>query len=259
MVQSEIVQVDVAFLTYNPKRCADTPSVKQDDSCAIGLGDLKKHRDHKRREKESMGSEAYHHYKWYNSMLVHELKQFSENSKLKIIHWHIESGNVEAFMMGGVLYKAVSIIIGADMEHWYCANTGKDGSHSYGSRYRKNDQQHEENTSKIACFTIDDNEATFVVKPSSEELSKCTMEICANNCIECKKFRSPFTRSNTVSHCACYPDRDEFRSIDESDLEIDSDFEDLDIAQPPITFYGRRGKLNRRFQLNVIREESITN
>ena len=259
MVQSEIIQVDVAFLTYNPKLCADTPSVRQDDSCVVGLSDLKKHRDHKRRERETMGIEAYHHYKWYNSMLVHELKQAAENSRVKIVHWHIESGNVEAFMMGGVLYKAVSIIIGADMEHWYCANTGKNGSNSYGSRYRRNDRQHEENTEKFAYFTIDDNEATFVVKPLSEELSKCTLEVCANNCIECKKFRSPFTKTNTISQCACYPDRDEFCSIEESDLDIDSDTEDPDIAHLPSTFFGRRGKLNRRFQLNVIREESITN
>lgn len=258
MVQSEVVQIDVAFLTYNSKLCADTPSVRQDDSCLVEIQDLKKHRDHKRRERESMGIEAYHHYKWYNSMLVHELKQSPENSKLKIIHWHIESGNVEAFMMGGDLYKAVSIIIGADMEHWYCANTGKDGSHSYGSRYRNNERQHDLNTDKIACFTIDDDEATFVIKPSSEDISKCTMEVCANNCIECKKFRSPFTKTNTISQCACYPDRNEFCSIEESDLDIDSDFEDPDIAHLPTTFFGRYGKFSRRFKLNVIREESIT-
>lgn len=260
MVQSEIIQVDVAFLTYNPKRLADTPQVKQDDSCVIGLDELRKHREQKRREREKMGIEAYHHYKWYNSMLVHELKQSSESSKLKIIHWHIESGNVEAFMMGGVLYKAVSIIIGADMEHWYCANTGKDGTSSFGSRYRKNEQQqHEKNTEKIACFTIDDDEATFVVKPSSESLSKCTAEVCANNCIECKKFRSPFTKTNSISRCACFPNREDFCSIVESDLDIDSDLEDPDIAHLPATFFGRRGMLNQRFKLNVIREESITN
>lgn len=259
MVQSEIVQVDVAFLTYNPKRCADTPSVEQNDPCVVSLNELKKHRDHKRRERETLGLEAYHHYKWYNSMLVHELKQSSENSKLKIIHWHIESGNVEAFMMGGVLYKAVSIIIGAEMEHWYCANTGKDGSHSYGSRYRKNDRQHEINTKKIACFTIDDDEATFVVKPSNEEILKCTVNVCANNCIECKKFRSPFTKTNTISQCVCFPDRKDFCSIDESDLDADSESEDPDIAHLPSKFFGRRGRINRRFQLNAIREESITN
>lgn len=258
MVQSEIVQVDVAFLTFNPKRCADTPSVKQDNSCVAGVSELQKHRDYKRREKNSMGAEAYHHYKWYNSMLMHELKAFSESAKLKIIHWHIESGNVEAFMMGGVLYKAVSIVIGADMEHWYCANTGKDGTHSYGSRYRKQQkhQQHELNTKKIACFTIDDDEATLVIKPSTEGLTRCTIDICANNCIECKKFRSPFTKTSSKSRCVCYPDRDDFRSINDSDLENETE-SDEDIAQLPHQFFNRKGKFHRRFKLNAIHEESI--
>lgn len=258
-MQSEIIQIDVAFLTYNSKLCADTPTVKQDNSCVAGIYELRKHRDYKRRDKEKMGPEAYHHYKWYNSMLVHELRAAAENSKLKIIHWHIESGNTEAFMLGGVLYKAVSIIIGAEMEHWYCANTGKDGTKSYGSRYRNHSRQHDVNIKKIACFTIDDDEATFVIKPSTEGLSKCTIDVCANNCIECKKFRSPFTKTNTISQCACYPSRDEFRSIVESDLEIDSDNEDPDIAHLPSTFFGKKGRFNRRFTLNAIREESIIN
>jgi hypothetical protein len=259
MVQSEIIQIDVAFLTYNPKRCADTPSVQQDSSCVAGLNELIKHREHKRSEKTAMGPEAYHHYKWYNSMLSHELKACTENTKLKIIHWHIESGNTEAFMMGGVLYKAVSIIIGTEMEHWYCANTGKDGTHSYGSRWRNDRQMHESNTKKIACFTIDDDEALLVIKPTTDGLTKCTLEVCANNCIDCKKFRSPFTKNNSKSKCACFPSRDEFRSINDSDLESNSDSDDPDIAYLPSTFFGKKGKFNRRFRLNAIREESISN
>lgn len=254
MVQNQIVQIDVAFLTYNPKRCSDTPSVKQDNSCMAGMSDLRRHRDQKRREKEPMGPDAYHHYKWYNSMLVHELRAASENSKLKVIHWNIESGNTEAFMMGGVLYKAVSIIIGSEMEHWYCANVGKDGTHSYGSRYRNN-YQHERNTEKIACFTIDDNEATLVVKPSSDDLPKCTKEICANNCIECKKFRSPFTETSTISRCACFPSREDFRRIEESDLDNSESTDEEDIAQLPSTALGKRRHFNPRFRLNAIREE----
>lgn len=258
MVQSQIVQVDVAFLTYNSKRCADTPSVKQDSSCMAGLNDLRKHREYKRGDKAKMEVQAYQHYKWYNSMLVHELKASSNDSKLKIIHWHIESGNTEAFMMGGVLYKAVSIIIGADMEHWYCANARTDIKPSYGSRYRSNDRQHYANTNKIACFTIDDNEATLVVQPSLDGVSKCSKDVCANNCIECKKFRSPFTKTNTISQCACFPSRDEFQSIEESDLESDSEQEDPDIAHLPRTFFGRRGQFLPRLKLNAIREESIS-
>ena len=70
-------------------------------------------------------------------MLMNELdaSEDASNCKLKIVHWHIESGNAEAFKMNDVVYKAVSIIIGTDMEHWYCANTGRNASHSYGSRF----------------------------------------------------------------------------------------------------------------------------
>lgn len=55
MVQNKIIHVDVAFLSYDPKRCSDTPSVKQDNACVIELWALRKHREIKRREKESMG------------------------------------------------------------------------------------------------------------------------------------------------------------------------------------------------------------
>jgi hypothetical protein len=55
MVQNKVIQVDVAFLTYDPKRCASTPQVKQDNSCIVGIGDLKRHRDMKRKDKDKMG------------------------------------------------------------------------------------------------------------------------------------------------------------------------------------------------------------
>lgn len=55
MVQNKIIQVDVAFLTYDPKRCADSPLVKQDNSCVVGLEHLKRHREMKKREKDVMG------------------------------------------------------------------------------------------------------------------------------------------------------------------------------------------------------------
>jgi len=255
MVQSKIIHVDVAFLTYNSKRCVDTPSVKQDSSCMTTLQQLHAHRDEKRSKKESMGPDAYNHYKWYNSMLCHELRGQCKNTTLKVIHWTIESGNTEAFMLAGVLFKAVSIIIGGSMEHWYCANIGKNASTSYGSRYRNNSRQHELNTKKIACFTIDDDEATLVVHPTSNAVSKCTPEVCVNNCIECKKFRSPFTNNISTSHCVCFPAKDEFKSIADSDTESDADSDDSDIAHIPSTFSGRRRTFNPRFRLNAIREE----
>lgn len=253
MVQGETIQVDIAFLTFNPKLNADRPSVRQDNSCLVTLKELRDHRDHKRCEKEVMGVDAYHHYKWYNSMLSLELKARMENSQLKVIHWYIESGNTEAFMMNNILYKSVSIIIGAKMEHWYCANTGEKASHSHGSRYRTNNSQHESNVDKIACFTIDDDEATFVVSNSFEGFTHCTAEVCANNCIKCKKFQSPFTQ--VKSKCVCFPCTDDFESFAESDFENESDSDSEDIATVP-QFFERRGIFNRKFKLNPIREES---
>lgn len=253
MVQSKIIQVDVAFLTYDPKRPSESPLVRQDNSCVIGCVELKKHREIKRREKGSMGDDAYHHYKWYNSMLTYELKSNPENSKLKVIHWHIESGNTEAFMMNGKLYKSVSIIIGELMEHWYCANIGIGACRSYGSRYRKAQQSNETKISKkLAIFTIDEDEATFVA--TEDAFTKCTNEICANNCIECKKFRSPFSKNNKDIKCACYPTKDDFKSITDSDLEdIESDD---DIAQVPhSSSLGRKKYFGGKIFLNAIHEE----
>lgn len=260
MVQKRTVQVDIAYLTYNDKRCCDTPVVVQDKPTLVNLSNLKSHHEEKRRKKDAgkMEAEEYHHHKWYNTMLKREISELSKDSTLKLIHWSIESGNTEAFMMGGVLYKAVSIIIGRDTEHWYCANTGANGSRVYGSRLRSDSgKQHDLNTKKIACFSIDDDEAIFVVKPLSEELSKCSEEVCANNCLECKKYRSPFTASESVTKCACFPSRDDFQSIVESDLDVDSESEEPDIAQVPSCAIGRRSGINQRFTLNAIREESF--
>lgn len=168
-----------------------------------------------------------------------------------MIHWHIESGNTEAFMMSGKLYKSVSIIIGEVMEHWYCANIGIGASRSYGSRYRKVTPKVEKISKKFAIFTIDEDEATLVA--TDDSFTKCTTEVCANNCIECKKFRSPFSKSNKDMLCACYPTKEDFEKIIESDLE---DLEsDDDIAQVPMPAIGRKNQIGGKILLNAIREE----
>lgn len=260
MVHCQIINIDVAFLTYNPKRCSDQPSVKQDDSCLVGADDLKAHGDSKRRKKAEIGPEAYDHYKWYNLMLSKELKAELKSSKLRISHWYIESGNTEAFKMGGVIYRAISIIVTPAIEHWYCANTGPNGSSSYGSRYRsKHDIDLEKNMKKIAKFTIDDNEALLVVSPTDNDLRKCTAEVCANNCTECKKQRSPFTQTNKFAKCVCYPpQKSDIRRIDDSDLDLNTD-SDEDIATLPSIYYApRQGSLlNPKPALKAIREESF--
>lgn len=52
---------------------------------------------------------------------------------LRTFHWYIESSNVDAFLVDDELYEAVSLIIEADVEHWYCARPGWNIS---GSRVR---------------------------------------------------------------------------------------------------------------------------
>lgn len=63
MVQSTTVPIDVAFLTYDPKKCSDTPVVKQDNSCVVDYEQLKRHREMKRRQKDSMGKFKARHFK----------------------------------------------------------------------------------------------------------------------------------------------------------------------------------------------------
>lgn len=260
MVHSQIINIDVAFLTYNPNRRSDKPSVKQDDPCVVGAADLKAHGSSKRKHKAEIGPEAYDHYKWYNLMLSKELRGHLQSSKLRISHWYIESGNTEAFKMGGVVYRAISIIVTPDLEHWFCSNTGPDGSSSYGSRYRsKQEIELEKNMKKIAKFTIDDDEALLVISPTDNDLRKCTAEVCANNCTECKKQRSPFTNTNKFAKCVCFPpQKDDFKSINDSDVDLDTE-SDEDIANLPSIYTAPRmgSLLNPRFALNAIREESF--
>ena len=45
-------------------RSIDDPLVDNDSTCVAGLHELKKHKELKRRQKDTMGLEAYHHYKW---------------------------------------------------------------------------------------------------------------------------------------------------------------------------------------------------
>jgi hypothetical protein len=188
-------------------------------------------------------------------MLSFEVKS-NPDSKLKVIHWNIESGNKDAFMMGGKLYKSMSIVIGETMEHFYCANTDEMGPPKYGSRYKKLSTEVlnvKENVKKQAIFTINDDEGFFVVKDNS--LSKCTFDLCANNCIECKKYRSPFTLNNKIKECACYPSKKDFKSIDDSDLDSDDDEDIANVAQLPLVLNHRKSMFDGKFDMRSIYEE----
>ena len=190
-------------------------------------------------------------------MLVHELKGAIDNTKLKIIHWHVESGNKEAFMMNGTLYKAVSIIIGPSMEHWYCANSGKTPVHSYGSRFRNGNTssvQQELNTLKMAnCKLEEDQEVLlYITNHAGQIVSKCTSLVCANNCYECSKHKSPYSDTNNKSKCVCHCPQN-YTKV-ESDFE-DSDDEDEDIALSPPINYTKNIAQSKKTLLNSIFEE----
>uniref|UniRef100_A0A336LVR7 CSON001413 protein n=1 Tax=Culicoides sonorensis TaxID=179676 RepID=A0A336LVR7_CULSO len=185
MVQGiDLIVVDVAFLTYNPSRDIHNPLVKLDSTCNAGLFELKKHREMKRKQKYEMGLDAYKHYKWYNSCLKIECSRTDNatNTKLKILHWHIESGNIEAFKMQGVTYKAVSIIISPTVEYWYCANQGPNALHTFGSRLRGvagNEPTTQNETCEIWLEPLMDHKMGKKC-PGDESCKK-------NNCLECKK------------------------------------------------------------------------
>lgn len=51
-------------------------------------------------------------------MIRSELRAYGVKSKIRIIHWHIESGNARAFQVRKVFYKSTTVIIGPEREHW---------------------------------------------------------------------------------------------------------------------------------------------
>lgn len=181
MVQGiDIIDIDVAFLTYSASRIKQKPYVKLDSVCTAGIFELKKHRDIKRRQKYDIGHDAYKHYKWYNSSLRETILNHDtpKNTKLRISHWHIESGNDEAFRMNGILFKAVSIIISPDFEYWYCANLGPNAAQTNGKRLRVVKYLEEGGDEN-------DYDEGIVADSIPKGPKGCNKEVCANNCNEC--------------------------------------------------------------------------
>uniref|UniRef100_A0A1Q3EVA8 Uncharacterized protein n=2 Tax=Culex tarsalis TaxID=7177 RepID=A0A1Q3EVA8_CULTA len=132
---TSIPRVDVVYLTYNANR--QQPSISMDTVCTISLYELKKHRHAKRSERHQMSAEAYRHYRWYNCVLTGMLRIEDGPQLLQTFHWYIETATVDAFRIdGGQVCEAVSLIIGPEVEHWYCARVGLGGRSSHGSRVR---------------------------------------------------------------------------------------------------------------------------
>lgn len=172
---SSSMSVNVTFLTYNPNRNIHSPIIKLDSTCNAGLFELQEHKKLKRKEKYLMGADAYNHYKWYNSCLNNECHKLdngfagNNNPKLKIFHWSIESGNINAFKIQNVTYQAVSIITSPTNEYWYGANQGPNSSHTFGSRV-------------LGKTLIEHDDA---------QDGSCKK----NNCNECKKGLNSMTKS----------------------------------------------------------------
>lgn len=131
---ASIPRVDIVYLTYNAKR--DRPSISLDTVCTVSLYELKKHRHAKRSEKGQMSAEAYRHYRWYNCVLTGMLRIEHGPPLLQTFHWYIETATVDAFRIDGTVCEAVSLIIGPEIEHWYCARVGSGQRSTHGSRVR---------------------------------------------------------------------------------------------------------------------------
>ncbi|XP_035904517.1 uncharacterized protein LOC118508865 [Anopheles stephensi] len=132
---TRIPRVDIVFLAYC-KDAEKVPSVTLDSICTVSLYELQRHLQTKRIERNSMGVEAYKHYKWYNSVLVEELRTTTSRQPrplLQAFHWYIETSRRDAFRIEDQQYDAVSLIVAAEVEHWYCA---RPGHRAQGSRAR---------------------------------------------------------------------------------------------------------------------------
>jgi hypothetical protein len=193
----------------------------------------------------------------YNLMLRTELTSAPPDSKLKIVHWHIESGNKDAFKMNGIVYKAVSIIIGPDLEHWYCANIGPNATSINGSRQRIKSSLPEEvitTTYHLESF----RSRSFL--ETVEASGKCSTEFCANNCCKCKKAAPSFL-AQRHSKCACYIEKKFGRIVEEQEDREDDEKRDgilVVLAQTPLE--SKKDTLLRSCSpamLGTIREERL--
>ncbi|XP_058053395.1 uncharacterized protein LOC131205344 [Anopheles bellator] len=109
----------------------------------ISLYELQQHLRVKRAERHSMSEDAYRHYRWYNAALEAELRTIGSDSRnerplLRVFHWYIETSNEDAFRIEGKQYEAVSFVLAAEIEHWYCS--AGVGQSVHGRRVRMGDQ-----------------------------------------------------------------------------------------------------------------------
>lgn len=217
----------------------------------------------KRRQKREMGYDAYKHYKWYMKMLKTELYAFDAYARLKIIHWNIESANREAFIVNGTVFNCVSIIIGPEVEHWYCANVGRNSSNIHGDRNRKpNSHYHnpiEALTLQLSNISLKQSPPKTKHECSRQNYYKCTLDSCVNNCNRCKKYVSPFNRTPRKIKCGCYIEKkfDKIMEEDESDFLFDKR-DDVGINSYKFPLQNKKCKrYNISLALTDIEEESV--
>lgn len=142
--QRVIPKVDIVYLTYDAK--LSQPTISLDSVSTISLYELKKDRLAKKNHRLSMSVDAYKHYIWYNTVLSNQLKQENGPMLLQAFHWYIETPHANAFIVDGEFCEAVSLIMEADVEHWYCARPGLSKS---GSRVRlRNEKMELDNAEK---------------------------------------------------------------------------------------------------------------
>ncbi|XP_063699834.1 uncharacterized protein LOC134830322 [Culicoides brevitarsis] len=203
--------VDVVFLTFDPTRDIRCPMIKLDSTCYASTADLETHQIQKRREKNAnkIDVASYNHYKWYNSCLMLECQKLSGGittdrnnnntykPKLRIQHWYIESGNIEAFRMQGKTFQAVSMIVSPCVEYWYCSDQGPNALPMFGSRLREQCQ----NDGKINVSDIRYQPAAMVQQQQPQT------HFPSQKSQQAKKSPVPVTRKNPVI-CVSKPDDD---------------------------------------------------
>lgn len=74
----------------------------------------------------------------YNAALVAELCAIkggrTERPLVRAFHWYIETSNRNAFRLEGKQYEAVSLVLAAEVEHWYYSAGA--GRAAHGKRAR---------------------------------------------------------------------------------------------------------------------------
>ena len=81
----------------------------------------------------------------------------------------------------------------------------------------------QQNSLNLNAFNLFNNNKSKFIHNNNRNTNykKCTIEYCANNCINCNKYISPYTNGKNIKRkCACYIEKKFERIIEENDNDI---------------------------------------